>query len=98
MPGFNSGGPLNAGPMTGKGRGYCIQEIEAGSSADDFAFAGRGSGRGFGRGRGMRCWGLPLKQNRNQSKALLKDRATFLRQELKRVEDLLEDEETNMED
>jgi hypothetical protein len=52
MPGGDRTGPLGAGPMTGRGAGYC-----AGYAAPGYAnpFGGRGwfgRGRRFGRGRG----------------------------------------------
>lgn len=30
MPGFNGTGPAGGGPMTGRGRGYCIRAVEQG--------------------------------------------------------------------
>ncbi|MCK4259397.1 MAG: DUF5320 domain-containing protein [Halanaerobiales bacterium] len=57
MPFGDGTGPMNQGPMTGKGRGYCVVDYR-----QDMSFAnGRGVGRGFnnglgmGMGRGMRC-------------------------------------------
>ena len=50
MPGGDRTGPLGAGPMSGRGAGYC-----AGYPVPGYAnpYAGRGwFGRGFGRGRG----------------------------------------------
>lgn len=56
MPGFNGTGPLGAGPMTGRGRGYCMSYI-----VPDTGFT-PGFCRGGG-GRGRRYWynatGLP---------------------------------------
>ena len=46
MPGGNGTGPMGAGPMTGRGAGYC-----AGFDRPGFANFG---GRGMGMGRGMR--------------------------------------------
>ena len=46
MPGGNGTGPMGAGPMTGRGAGYC-------ASFDSPGFANFG-GRGMGMGRGMR--------------------------------------------
>lgn len=59
MPGFDSSGPMGAGPMTGGGRGLC-NPANRGSRiqpAGSFGFGrGMGLGRGFrgGYGRGMR--------------------------------------------
>jgi hypothetical protein len=51
MPRGDRTGPMGAGPMTGRGAGYC-----AGNAAPGFAGggggAGRGRGMGFGRGFG----------------------------------------------
>ncbi len=53
MPGGDRTGPMGAGPMTGRGAGFC-----AGFNAPGFVNArggmGMGRGRGFGAGRGMR--------------------------------------------
>jgi len=53
MPGFNGMGPQGAGPMTGRGRGYCMVNIAPG--ADFVPGFGRAGGRfvpGFGRAGG----------------------------------------------
>ncbi|MFZ5643937.1 MAG: DUF5320 domain-containing protein [Bacillota bacterium] len=44
MPGFNGTGPLSSGPMTGRGRGFCMMEVGSGT----FLGAGCGRGRGYG--------------------------------------------------
>ena len=51
MPGGDRTGPFGAGPMTGRGAGYC-----GGNPAPGFATApgGFGLGRGRGQGRGWR--------------------------------------------
>ncbi len=46
MPGFDRTGPMGAGPMTGRGMGYC--------NAYPGARSGFGMGRGPGRGRFFR--------------------------------------------
>jgi hypothetical protein len=51
MPGGDRRGPTGAGPMTGRGAGYC-----SGSGAPGYMSpytGGRGFGFGFGRGRGF---------------------------------------------
>jgi hypothetical protein len=62
MPGGDRTGPWGAGPMTGRGRGYC-----SGYAAPGYMYPGpglgygRGFGRGFGRGMGYgrgRGWGM----------------------------------------
>jgi len=45
MPGMNGSGPLGAGPMTGRGGGYCMTPV-----APEAGFI-PGFGRGGGRGR-----------------------------------------------
>lgn len=64
MPGGDRTGPTGAGPMTGRGAGYCTGNPVPGCA--NAGFGGRdGFGRGMGRGggRGRRNWffatGLP---------------------------------------
>jgi|SRR5690554_1181770 len=92
MPGFNGLGPVNAGPMTGRGRGYCMKVLEPGERV--FYGGGRGMGRGVGRGMGFRgrvgyYWGNP---DPNLHKAFLKERQAFLKQELNMIEEQLKEE------
>ncbi len=48
MPGFNGTGPLGAGPMTGRGGGYCMSYVSRGARFDQkFCWGG---------GRGQRHW------------------------------------------
>lgn len=49
MPGFNGTGPAGAGPLTGRGRGYCGTRFGKGD-ASRYRQGQRGQGRGF-RGR-----------------------------------------------
>lgn len=49
MPEGDRTGPAGAGPMTGRGLGYC-----AGNEAPGYAHGRGGSGGGFGRGGGFR--------------------------------------------
>jgi len=48
MPRGDRTGPTGAGPMTGRGAGYC-----AGINAPGYMSGGGGFGRGMGRGMGM---------------------------------------------
>lgn len=58
MPGGDGTGPLGAGPMTGRGAGYCAGYGVPGYANPTFGRGlGRGFGRGFGRGRRFGCWG-----------------------------------------
>ncbi len=51
MPGFDRRGPMGAGPMTGRGRGFC----NLASTGYETRFLGNyGFGRGMGSGRGFR--------------------------------------------
>ncbi len=58
MPRGDKTGPMGAGPMTGRGAGYCAGFDRPGFANMDFAPMGRargfGGGRGGGRGRGFR--------------------------------------------
>lgn len=49
MPRGNQTGPMGAGPMSGRGEGFC-----AGFNTAGFQTAGGGFGRGCGRGFGFR--------------------------------------------
>jgi hypothetical protein len=59
MPGFNQRGPMNEGPMTGKGLGRCAARNQNVGGTPDAANApgfGRGRGMAMGRGRCRRTW------------------------------------------
>ena len=49
MPGFNQRGPMNEGPMTGRGRGNCTEAFDPAQR-----FAGRSNTMGMGRQGGRR--------------------------------------------
>jgi hypothetical protein len=63
MPGGDRTGPWGAGPMTGRGAGFCAGYGVPGYMNPIYGYGrgfgwGRGWGRGFGRGRGWgRGWG-----------------------------------------
>ncbi len=64
MPGGDRTGPIGAGPMTGRGLGYCAGYGRPGWANPGYGrgmgFMGRGFGGGFGRGFGRgggRGWG-----------------------------------------
>lgn len=46
MPGFNGTGPQSAGPMTGRGRGYCMSYVTPGANCLD-SYRKGGVGRGW---------------------------------------------------
>jgi len=57
MPGFNQQGPMNQGPMTGRGRGVCVNGPAAATTGFG-APRSQGYGLGCRRGRGMgQGWG-----------------------------------------
>jgi len=58
MPGGDRTGPWGAGPMTGRGAGYCAGYSVPGYSNTGYGY-GRRRGRGFGRGRGRGWYGYP---------------------------------------
>ena len=106
MPGFNGRGPLNQGPMTGWGRGYCITEAtpdkEAAWTGVGFGLGlGAGLGRRIGRrigrawGRGLRCWGLTGTLQPELDASVLKERAAYLKEELNRIETLMKEKKDN---
>ncbi len=83
MPGMNQRGPMNQGPMTGRGQGACTGN----AMANGAGFGGRGRcGMGRGQGLGRRCFGgnggysTPL--NREE---VLRNRADALKAELDNI-------------
>lgn len=65
MPGFDGSGPSGSGPMSGRGRGFCVlplserEEAMQGSGRRGIRRSARprlGLGLGRGRGRGRRFW------------------------------------------
>ena len=90
MPGMNQRGPMNQGPMTGRGQGVCTGN----AMANGAGFGGRGRGCGMGRGQGMgrRCFGgnggyqAPLNRE-----TVLRNRADALKAELDSINQELEE-------
>ena len=96
MPGFNQRGPMNNGPMTGRGRGVCTGNITPGQG---FAGEGYTMGRGLGR-RGCRAagWGSGRAGNYGpwagptpvvSTQAILQNRAAMLEAELAEIKNQL---------
>lgn len=52
MPGGDKTGPNSAGPMTGRGAGYCAGYNVPGSTNPAYGYGRRGGRRGYGRGWG----------------------------------------------
>ena len=50
MPGGDRTGPLGAGPVTGRGAGFCAGYDVPGYMNPSYGYGFRGRGRGFGRG------------------------------------------------
>ncbi|KUG03924.1 hypothetical protein ASZ90_018704 [hydrocarbon metagenome] len=83
MPGRNGGGPMGAGPRTGRGMGFCqgYTEIRGGRRG-----CGLGRGFGFGNGysRGDGRGGIqPV--GRNSDVANLKEYQNYLEDELRQI-------------
>ncbi|RKZ94294.1 MAG: hypothetical protein DRQ43_07030 [Gammaproteobacteria bacterium] len=53
MPGFNQRGPMNEGPMTGRGQGDCARGFDTGPRNSAFTPMGNGKGRRMGRRGGQ---------------------------------------------
>lgn len=72
MPGGDGTGPLGNGPMTGRGRGYCVTSgfrrptMGRGMGQGMRRGFGCGMGRGMGRGMGQGMW--VQQQNMNQNR------------------------------
>ncbi len=62
MPGFNGTGPQGSGPMTGRGRGYCMSYVAPSAKACP-GFSRRDTGRGW------RNWCHAAGQTRRQRRA-----------------------------
>jgi hypothetical protein len=85
MPGRNGMGPLGAGPMTGRGTGWCggaDARMDMPPRGPGFGM-GRGRGRGNGWRRGQMGWrgptaGFPPAAEREQELAALKVQAASL--------------------
>lgn len=101
MPGFNQRGPMNDGPMSGKGRGLCTGEFNPGQGvAGGYGEMDRGSGRrgcqapgwgnsrrGFSRGENFGQWTAPAQAVSAQE--ILQERADLLEAELKEIKNQL---------
>ena len=89
MPGFNQNGPMNEGPMTGRGRGKCTGAVDPGQG-----FSGRGNAMGMGRqngrrgyqasgrGRGYGQWTTPAPVMSSVNKDTLQNSVDMLEAEL----------------
>lgn len=87
MPGGDRTGPMGAGPMSGRGAGFCAGNGTPG-------YSNRGFGRGMGRGQmGMggrfrNGWqGMPVTQpNPAQERQMLEQEASYLKQHMEQIQ------------
>lgn len=94
MPGGDRTGPAGAGPMTGRGAGFCAGDNQPGY------VTGGGFGRGRGRGQGCgfrRCRRIPggwVPDFRNTAgipeEAALKGELAHLKEQMNRIEKQIE--------
>ena len=100
MAGFNQRGPMNEGPMTGRGRGICTGAVDPDQGvARRNNTMGYGMGRGRGRnrnfsqspgwGRGAGQWNLPVTEPDPVARDTWQDRANRLEAELAAVKQQL---------
>ncbi len=95
MPGFNQRGPMNQGPMTGRGRGVCTGSVDQGQVFGNSM--GMGRGRGYGRrgcqapgwGKGYGQWNMPAPAPANLTQETLQNRAAMLEAELAAIKEQL---------
>ncbi len=97
MPGLNQRGPMNEGPMTGRGRGVCTGNAAARGVVGSYGMgrglrrgcqtAGWGGGRGMGRGGNYGPWAGPAPVVSNQT--ILQNRANMLEAELAEIKNQL---------
>lgn len=88
MPGRNGNGPTGAGPMTGRGMGFCTGSARQAGRYGLGSFCRRFFGRGFGLGRGLTANPAPSQTEREELQAqrdALKNRLEALDKELERV-------------
>lgn len=100
MPRGDRTGPYGAGPMTGRGAGYCAGFSMPGYANPVGRFGASGFGKGFGgRGRGFRHWfyatGLPgwMRFGFNQTAPYQyskDDEKAFLRQQVEYLTNTIE--------
>ena len=99
MPGINQRGPMNDGPMTGRGRGVCTGNVAAGQGFANGSGMGRGLGRrgcqalgrqnSRGRGWAGDCgpWASPVPTV--STEAILQNKAAMLEAELAEIKNQL---------
>lgn len=101
MAGFNQRGPMNQGPMTGRGRGICTGAVDPdqGFTRGNTMGYGMGRGRGrnrnfnpsFGWGRGAGQWAPPVTEPGPAAQDTWQERANMLEAELAAVKQQLKE-------
>ncbi len=107
MPGLNAMGPLGAGPMTGRGRGYCMSYVSQGAGfVPGFSRGGRRGRRNrfyaTGLPRWARCTPDALATDaacaypfsNGQDLNTLRQQASYLENALNQVKKMIKDIET----
>ena len=97
MPGGDRTGPMGAGPMTGRGAGYCAGYGMPGYTHRGFGRGmggGRGFGRGWGRGMGTRfhAWwqNTPVSQpDPIHERQMLEQEAAYLKNQVEQIQNRL---------
>ncbi len=114
MPGFDGTRPMGQGPMTGGGRGYCAMPITTigDQSFGRGGFYGRGGGRGrrncfyvtglpgwLRAQRGMQAFGGFVRAvSKEDELAMLKNQASYLKDELDSIQARVQDLEGKQEE
>lgn len=102
MPGYNGTGPLGAGPMTGRGGGYCMSYYDPDRGFDRRFWFCRGGGWGrqnryFAAGRGFAPGVFPIAPvyssplNNVQDLDFLKDQAKQLENTLEQIKNRIKE-------
>ncbi|MDA8136917.1 MAG: DUF5320 domain-containing protein [Desulfobacteraceae bacterium] len=98
MSGLNQRGPMNDGPMTGRGRGFCTGNVAAGQGfvggygmvrglRRSCRYFGWGGGQGMGRFRNYGSWAGSSPAFSDQT--ILQNRAAMLEAELAEIKSQL---------
>ncbi len=108
MPGLNAMGPLGAGPMTGRGRGYCMSYVRQGAGfVPGFSRGGRRGRRNRFYATGLPRWArcatgafaadeasaYPFSDGQDLN--ALRQQASYLENALNQVKKIIKDMETN---
>ena len=89
MPGFDGTGPIGMGPMTGRGRGFCVVPLRPAWPA----YAGKGFAMPYAAPRGIPYYGAPAfapGMGREEELDYLRGLAQSMREELKEIEERIQ--------